>query len=148
MPLRHLVRLPNSRPDRPLTAALAALMLALAMVVGLSVSLAPTARAALVTFAGVDRASDMTADEGDPSAAPIRPGLSTKLPRPPSAADGPPPGQGSLPLALTPAAGTIGFPDPAASCPDAGGGHLPDASGHLTLRIPTTGPPAPASRAV
>ncbi|EPY02638.1 hypothetical protein [Magnetospirillum fulvum] len=135
------------RPDRPLTAALAALMLVLAMVVGLSVSLAPTARVALVTFASVDRASDMTVDESDPSAALIRPSLSTKLTRQPSAADGPPQGEVLRPLALLPAAATFGPLGQATAIGAGGGCYPPSASGHLTLRIPT-GPPAPASRAV
>jgi len=126
---------------------LAALMLMLAMVVGLSVSLAPTARAALVTFATGDRALDMTVDESDPSAALIRPSLSTKLTRQPSAVDGPPQGEVPLPLALLPAVGPIVSPDRAARLGDGRGGSLPAASGQLTLRIPT-GPPAPASRAV
>ncbi|CCG41979.1 hypothetical protein [Magnetospirillum molischianum] len=133
-------------PDRPMTAALATLMLVLAMVVGLSVSLAPTARAALVTLATSDRALDMTVDETDTSSAWVRPVVSTKLPRQISATDGPPQDTSPLALALLPVDGNRGFTDrPVVHSLDRDVFH-PAANGHLTGRSPT-GPPAPESRA-
>jgi len=147
VPPRHLLRLPAPRPDRPLTAALAALMVAVALMVGLSVGLAPTARVALVTFASVDRASDMTVDETDPSAALLRSSLSTKLTRQASALDGPPRGTVPFALALVPTAGTTGPIDRVGPIVTADRAGPPATSGHLTGRIPT-GPPALVSPAV
>jgi hypothetical protein len=129
-------------------AALAAVMLVLAMVVGISLSLAPpTARAALTAFASVERAADMSVDEDESATVWIRPALSSKLSRQSSALLDPPTGQNPPILALLPRASEA---DPAIGAAIRANGnrvtHLA-ASGGLTSRIPT-GPPAPASRAV
>jgi len=130
-----------------MTAALAALMLVLTIVAGLSVSLAPTARAALAAFTSSDRTLDLTMDEDGSSVAWVRPALSSKTTRQITAADGPPPRALPLPTAIL-SVGSESGPSVRGLAPaDARAQSHTAASGYLTQRTPT-GPPAIPSRAV
>jgi len=116
------------------------LVLAFAVLSGLSVSLAPTARAALAVLTG-DRAATALDESGGTVAGWGRACLSAKTHRMPSVGSGP--GAGPQPVALCPIVGAAVAEGPGAASVGRGAIALglAAAGGHLSTRTPT-GPPA------